>query len=186
MESGISVWLDGERADSSAPIPTKKYVLWKKANLIKKKILDFSENLNFTRIWWNSKLCWHLLFLTWPRIYHKLDKTFVHLKILTSVVFAFNFRNLTMWQIFFMSQTFSMFQKTVWDIEKCLYLCFLLHKSWKKIRQKRQSPNIVFSEKNIEKVWDIEKLCNMAKFRKPRQKNESQHFSMLKFSDGQA
>ena len=33
MESGISVWLDGERADSSAPIPTKQYFV-KKANLI--------------------------------------------------------------------------------------------------------------------------------------------------------
>ena len=35
-------------------------------------------------------------------------------------------------------------------------------------------------QKNIEKVWDIEKFCNIAKFRK------NQHFSMLKFLDGQA
>jgi hypothetical protein len=56
-----------------------------------------------------------------------------------------------------MSQAFSMFQNNlekVWDIEKCLYLHFLLHK----ISKKQGKNNIFqcFSEKNIEKVWDIE------------------------------
>ena len=42
-------------------------------------------------------------------------------------------------------------------------------------------------QKNIEKVWDIEKICNIAKFRKIKAKTtESQDFSMLKFLDGQA
>ena len=56
----------------------------------------------------------------------------------------------------------------------------------KKHRKSRDS--LVFAlnfQKNIEKVWEIEKFCNIAKFRKNQTKNESQHFSMLKFLDGQ-
>jgi hypothetical protein len=42
---------------------------------------------------------------------------------------------------------------------KVSVLVFFTNKNFKKTRQKRQSPNIFlcFSEKNIEKVWDIEK-----------------------------
>ena len=42
--------------------------------------------------------------------------------------------------------------------------------------------------KNIEKIWDIEKFCNIVKFRKKikAKSTESQHLSMLKFLDGQA
>jgi hypothetical protein len=60
-----------------------------------------------------------------------------------SVVFVFIFRNLAMWQKFSMSQTFSMFQKNlekVWEIEKCLYLCFLLNKISKKPGKNNRVP----------------------------------------------
>ena len=45
----------------------------------------------------------------------------------------------------------------------------------------------VMFQKNIEIVWEIEKICNIAKFRKIKAKTtESRDFSMLKFLDGQA
>ena len=143
-----------------------------------------------------------------------------------------------------MFQTFSMFQKSlekVWDIEKCLYLCFLLIKISKTQGKKYRVHNIFWNkhrkslghrkmlglcrfclaffwiwlcyrfflcpklflcvlkklcskkhkyfwkniekcwvtvvfalnfQKNIEKVWDIEKICNVAKFRKNQGKND--------------
>ena len=76
-----------------------------------------------------------------------------------SVVFAFIFLNLAMLQNFSMFQTFSMFQKNlekVWDIEKCLYLCFLLIQISKKQGKNDRVPTFfyVFFRK---KVWDIEK-----------------------------
>jgi hypothetical protein len=47
----------------------------------------------------------------------------------------------------------------VWDIEKCLHLCFLLIKISKKQGKYDRVPTYfyVFWKKNIEKVWDIEK-----------------------------
>ena len=51
--------------------------------------------------------------------------------------------------------------------------------------------SVVFAlifQKNIEKVWDIEKFCNIAIFRKKikAKATESHYFSMSKFLDGQA
>ena len=42
------------------------------------------------------------------------------------------------------------------------------------LRSKNTSPItfLDFSKKNIEKVWDIEKICNIAKFRKIKAKND--------------
>ena len=64
-----------------------------------------------------------------------------------SVIFALIFLNLAMWQKLSMSQTFSMFQKNlekVWDIEKCLYLCFLLHKISKKQGKNDRVPTFFY------------------------------------------
>ena len=64
-----------------------------------------------------------------------------------------------------MLQNFSMFQKNlgkVWDIEKCLYLCFLIIQFSKKQGKNDRVPT--FSEKNIEKVWDTEKCWDSVIF----------------------
>jgi hypothetical protein len=85
-----------------------------------------------------------------------------------SVVFALIFLNLTMFQNFSMFQTFSMFQKNLESLghRKVSVLVFITNKNFKKIRQKQQSPNIFlcFSEKNLEKVWDIEKSWDFVIF----------------------
>ena len=76
-----------------------------------------------------------------------------------------------MLQNFSMSQTFSMFQKNLENSlghRKCLNMCFLQHKISKKQVKNDRVP--MFSEKNIEKVWDIQTFCNIAKFRKIKTK----------------
>ena len=53
-------------------------------------------------------------------------------------------------EIFYVPNFFYVFLKVekVWDIEKCLYLCFLLHKISKKWGKNDKSPNffLCFSE----------------------------------------
>ena len=92
----------------------------------------------------------------------------------------FFFLNLTMFHIFSIFQTFSMF---FWKMKakmtqsqlffKCFqtYLCFLLHKFLKTLRKKLGHFCHDFS-KNIEKVWNIEKISNIPKFRKMETKND--------------
>lgn len=60
------------------------------------------------------------------------------------------------------------------------YLCFLLHNVLKKHRKMLGLRKIlrhgqIFAlnfQKNIEKVWDIKKILNIAKFRKNQGKND--------------
>ena len=96
-----------------------------------------------------------------PIIHEALAKTFNVEKFWDSDVNAFIFWNLDMLQNFSMSQTFSMFQKyleKVWDMEKCVYLYFLLHKISKKEAKTTESQHFstFFWKKKLEKVRDIE------------------------------
>ena len=91
------------------------------------------------------------------------------------------FQNLAMMQIFLCHRLFLCF---CWKIKVKLRffinICvFLLYQFLKKCRV-----SVVFAltfQQIIEKVWNIEKFYNTAKFRK---KWKKQHFSILKFLDG--
>ena len=68
-------------------------------------------------------------------------------------------------------------------------LCSKKHKYfWKHLEKSWDL--VIFAlifQKNIEKVWDIEKIPNIAKFRKNQEEmTESKFFFMLKFLDEQA
>ena len=85
-----------------------------------------------------------------------------------------------MLQIFSMSQTFSMFFEKSRQKRQSpnIFLCVLKHLCSKKHKQNVGTLSFLpwFFNKNIKKIWDIEKICNIVKFRKNQ--------CYLKFLDG--